>query len=186
MNLKNFVDLVEKFDNNNYGVGSSKNDSASDLAKIMYELKDKNFEEKKKNLEKIKDESSRYFINNLIERKLENKYIFLQKSSELQGDDAITFTFDLFNPFLNVESAEYSQKWHVLVSLLALLDVTNHDENYNGKTFRVKGDIEEIQFNENTLCIKGSKGSFTYTANWVKWVFKANQEYKKRIKNIDK
>lgn len=171
MELKEFIDMVKEFDNDNYGIESSKNDGAAALAKLMNDLKDKDENERQEYLKDVKDEASRFFINYLIEKDYENKYEFLQ-------DKTVYFEYELFNPYINPENKEYSQKWHVLVSLLALLDVANHDENYKGKEYGVKGDIEYIDFDEKKITIKGTKGrAITYTKPWASWVYKAKTEF---------
>lgn len=171
MELKEFIDMVKEFDNDNYGIGSSKNDGAAALARLMNDLKDKKIDEKKEYLKNVKDVASHDFINYLVENDYDKGYVFLQ-------DKTVKFEYELFNPYINPENKEYSQKWHVLVSLLALLDVANHDENYKGKEYGVKGDIEYIDFDEKKITIKGTKGrAITYTKPWASWVYKAKTEF---------
>ena len=170
MTLKALIEMIAKFDNDNFGLRSSKTDPAAGLAKVMYDLKGKNTEELENALQNIKDVQSRDFINNLIDRGLANRYVFYQ-------DPTIEFKFDLFNPYISPEKRDYSQKWHIMVSLLALLDVANHDKNFTKNTFKVKGNIENIEFDEHSLTIVGEKGSFTYKAKWAEWLYRASQKF---------
>ena len=169
MKLKEFIDMIKEFEDDNYDIVSSKDDEAAKLAKLMNDLKDKNKIERQEYLKDVKDEASSFFINYLIEKKYEKKYVFLQ-------DKTVNFEYELFNPYINPDKKEYSQKWHVMVSLLALLDVVNHAKGYKGKTYGVKGEIEYIDFDEEKITIIGTGGTVTYRAEWASWVYKAKRE----------
>ena len=170
MKLKEFIDMIKEFEDDNYDIVSSKNDEAAKLAKLMNDLKDKSKKERQEYLKDVKDKASSFFINYLIERDYEKKYVFLQ-------DETVDFEYELFNPYINPDKKEYSQKWHVMVSLLALLDVVNHAKEYKGKKYGVQGEIDYIDFDEKKITMKGTGGRpVTYSAPWASWVYKAKRE----------
>ena len=59
-------------------------------------------------------DDNRAFCDSLKERELENEYVFLQNAD-------VHAEFNLFDPFVDGKKI-INQKWHVLISLLALLD----------------------------------------------------------------
>lgn len=52
---------------------------------------------------------------------INNQYHFLQSEN-------VVAQINVFEPFIG---RIFNQKWHVLISLLALLDTANYDSNYN-------------------------------------------------------
>ena len=94
MKLKEFIDMIKEFEDDNYDIVSSKNDEAAKLAKLMNDLKDKSKKERQEYLKDVKDKASSFFINYLIERDYEKKYVFLQ-------DETVDFKYELFNPYIN-------------------------------------------------------------------------------------
>ena len=69
-------------------------------------------------------------------------------------NEKIIAEINVFEPF--TKEGILDQKWHVLISLLALLDTAYFDNNYVGtKNFGVKGGIESIQVDSEIkkICI---------------------------------
>lgn len=174
MSLKEFVELCNNLENVNF-LPSSKNDKAAELAATICEFKGLDIEERKEKLKiiKIDDAENKAFIECLIERGMQDEYIFLQ-------DTEIKAKINPFDPYIDNACTNYSQKWHILISLLAMLDTASMDEKYKKKNlspFKVNGKINKIEYyddeNKPKLRIQGTESTFTYTANWVGWVGEA-------------
>lgn len=92
-------------------------------------------------------DDSRAFFKCLLEQEDSSHYKFNQ-------NEKIIAEINVFEPF--TKEGILDQKWHVLISLLALLDTAYFDNNYVGtKNFGVKGGIESIQVDSEIkkICI---------------------------------
>lgn len=121
-------------------------------------------------------ENNREFFKCLLARKdaqgylITDKYIFMQ-------DKNIIAEINVFEPY---EDGIFSQKWHVLISLLALLDTVNFDVNYKlPNTFSVKGKINNIEVDKekNIFRIKSIKNGKSYNTPYYsksmkQWIFR--------------
>ena len=159
-----------------YQIDDESRDEAYYLGKDFEKLSNayKNNEDIEKVI--VYKENNREFFKCLLARKdaqgdlITDKYIFMQ-------DKNIIAEINGFEPY---EDGIFSQKWHLLISLLALLDTANFDVNYKlPNTFSVKGKINNIEVDKekNIFRIKWIKNEKSYNTPYYskfmkQWIFR--------------
>lgn len=130
MTLAEFVEKINKqteISVENFGP----DEEAKRLADIFVENKNKDINEL---AEKIDNEI--LYINKLVE-KINNKILYVKIVQNLNKNNQYKFLqeenlfaeVDVFSPYINSEKKELNQKWHILISCLAVLDISSFDEN---------------------------------------------------------
>ena len=166
LSLKKFVDLC----NNTDGFGEKVGDSANKLGTRIINAKENGLAIEAPN--SFSDINDLYFYNSLVERKekLKGCYCFLQ-------DNSVIAQIDPFEPFYDKEYKLLNQKWHVLISVLAYLDIANSDCEYALKMdekYKI-GKIDRIEFNyqDRKIKIHGSrKATRWYVSKLMnEWIF---------------
>lgn len=142
MNLECFVRMINQMED--FGDGAYWRDKgARALANVFDEYRGKSIEEAKTENERLYEE-----IRKNVDEK--GRYGYLQ----VKG---LTAEVDAFRPYLDDEGIELNQKWHVLISMLAVLDVASYGETLKNEkelsNFRI-GAIKKIHFTGKTLSIE--------------------------------
>lgn len=140
MDLKDFVEICNKGDEK-YIKGNR--DSAYYLGKDIANLKKAKDEGRNiDDVKGLKDKDSKDFFKWLLKHTDENSYYTFQQKPEVVAE------INAFEPFIdgNIKPEYLNQKWHVLISVLALLDMWQCNKIYEG-TKSYKGKIEKIKIN---------------------------------------
>lgn len=170
--LEKFVELCNKC---NYQVeeNPSKNDKAFELGKDFRNLYD--CEKRGKNIDDIdvNKEDNRVFFKCLLKRRDSNGKLINSQYNFLQSENVVA-QVNVFEPFIG---EIFNQKWHVLISLLALLDTANYDSNYDASIkYNVKN-IAKILIDEESLYmkIKDDNGKCTQYPSklMMEWILEA-------------
>lgn len=155
MTLKEFVGIIneqEAFEVDKTG----KDDEAKKLADVFLKNNDKTDEELNSI---IRDEASTdndiVCAKIILNAKNNNwKYKYMQEEDDLFADVCI------FKPYLDPDCKVLNQKWHVLISFLAFLDIASFDEDCikDDKFNNYKiGKIKEIKLENENLKIDHEK-----------------------------
>ena len=171
--LEKFVELCNKC---NYQVEKNPNykDKAFILGKNFRVLYD--CEKSGKNIDDVDgvEEDNRVFFKCLLKRRDSNGMLINNQYHFLQSENVVA-QINVFEPFIG---KIFNQKWHVLISLLALLDTANYDSNYNLPIkYNVKN-IAKILIDEEKLYMKivddNGKCKQRYPSRlMMKWILEA-------------
>lgn len=164
MTLEKFVDVINKQEEFEVDkVGPDK--EARDLADVFLEYKDKTDEELSiiiyDKASKDNDIACAKIILNTKNKKNSGKYGYLQ------GDNLFA-EVDIFKPYIDKDCKVLNQKWHVLISLLAFLDLSSFDEECKkDKKFNPYniGKIIEIKFENKNLYVNGERKNKKYSSD---------------------
>lgn len=169
--LEKFVELCNKC---NYQVEENPKDEAIKLGKDFQDLYD--CEKSGKNIDDIDvfEEDNRVFFKCLLKRRDSNGKLINNQYNFLQSENVVA-QVNVFEPFIG---KIFNQKWHVLISLLALLDTANYDSNYDVSIkYNVKN-IAKILIDEESLFMKieddNGKCTRRYTSKlMMEWILEA-------------
>lgn len=145
-NLKDFVELCNKCKYDKYVSKEGRDSFAKNLADDFLALmKDENAI--------VNDKEDKDFYDYLKEKNVKDRYVFCQDSSQ---DSGIVAEVNVFEPYVKDETGNniLNQKWHVLISWLALLEFRNYKE-YD------KSYIEKVEVRENSGSVIFSNGTKT-------------------------
>ena len=174
LTLKEFVELCNNYDFEYLEV-TTRDKPAKTLGNCL------------RNYQDSYDEYDKYFYEELIKmgyNENSTEYKFIQDSS-------VVAMVNPFGPFVNMDEKSSSkvilrQKWHVLIAVLAYLDVFNGNGKKEFQTYNI-GKIETIQLDISREKIKiiGSKGIKDYSSlDMNGWIFDHMLPYYQSIGKI--
>ncbi|MDD3337617.1 MAG: hypothetical protein PHS82_02030 [Lachnospiraceae bacterium] len=186
MKLKDFVDICNECHycvKNNPDVTDPAYTMGRDFERMIETLKENKAIDEVK-LED-KEEESRSFFKSLmynhgydpLNEDEDNYYTFLQ-------DENVVAKVNVFKPFEYINGEKiFSQKWHTLISWLALLDAEYLDEFCKPFNSYNRNEITEVVVNKTVTARFAPKGRFSINSTLMKqWVFEAlNQHQNKEI-----
>ena len=149
MNLECFVRMINQMED--FGDGAYWRDKgARALADVFEKYRDKKIEDAEQECQTA-DERLYIAIRKNVEKNDEKngRYSYLQA-------EGLTAEVDALYPYLD-DKKVLNQKWHVLISMLAVLDVASYGETLKNEkelsNFRI-GAIKKIHFTGKTLSIE--------------------------------
>ena len=171
MTLESFIECINETEGFNLGNSASDKD-ANDLAKAFENNMNKSDEELRKIIccsnSTDNDILSAKIILNTKENE-KNKYQYIQNKKMISN-------IELFKPYIDDDKKKLNQKWHVLISLLAVLDICSFDETLK-ECSKVKkyniGKIEEITLDKKILRISARTVKTYKSAGMIEFINQA-------------
>ncbi len=158
--LKSFVEAFNNCKETVYAMPKNKKENPYvELAEDFERLN------KKEDLDKVKPDNREFYCYLLRHCKDYGSYTFLEKD---ENGDEIVANIDVFEPYENGKKEKINQKWHVMISLLALLDAAKNDKelnkmdmfkSYSKKDFSKFSIIEEDDGKKRLQLQKGNGGN---------------------------